>query len=84
MRHGGDRNGAALAALLEKSSVLTRDQERWAEALMVERLHGIHARTHADKRIRALEEIGDRAGADRWREIAERLDHLEPDDRADL
>ena len=52
------------------------EQERWAEALMFERLHGSRAPVHVAERIGALALAGDMAGVERWREIARRLDEL--------
>ena len=43
---------------------------------MVNRIHGARASRHVVERIAALENAGDRAGAARWLEIAERLDQL--------
>lgn len=55
---------------------MTPDQERWAEALAVERIHGDRAHVHVAERIGALAMSGDAAGVTRWRAIAERLDAL--------
>ena len=55
---------------------MTLDQERWAEALMVNRIHGARAPHHVADRIAALKYAGDTAGVARWREIALRLDQL--------
>jgi hypothetical protein len=55
---------------------LTRDQERWAEAAMVERQHGARAPVFVAERIGALALAGDVAGIARWRDIAERRDKL--------
>ena len=51
-------------------------EERWAEALMVRRLHGDRAHLHVAERIGALVLAGDAAGIERWREIAMRLDQM--------
>jgi hypothetical protein len=55
---------------------LSADQERWAEALMVQRQHGDRAHVHVAEQIGALALMGDVAGVSRWREIAVRLDQL--------
>ncbi|MGY2733879.1 DUF6961 family protein [Sphingomonas sp. UYP23] len=55
---------------------MTEDQERWAEALAVHRVHGAYAPAHVAERIGALAIEGDQAGVDRWKEIAFRLDQL--------
>ena len=55
---------------------MSPDQERWAEALMVNRIHGARASLHVTDRIAALERADDRAGVTRWREIGARLDRL--------
>ena len=55
---------------------MTPEHERWAEALMVERLHGERAALHIAERIHTSAAAGDAAGVQRWREIAERLDQL--------
>jgi hypothetical protein len=52
------------------------EQERWAEALAVERAHGEHAQRHVAERVCALALAGDDLGVRRWREIAVRLDRL--------
>lgn len=54
----------------------TAEQERWAEALAVERAHGEHARQHIAERVRTLALAGDDQGVRRWREIEARLDRL--------
>ncbi|MGY2734706.1 DUF6961 family protein [Sphingomonas sp. UYP23] len=55
---------------------VTSDEERWAEALAVHRVHGLHAPAHVAERISALAADGDQVGIDRWKEIAFRLDQL--------
>lgn len=57
---------------------MTPDQERWAEALMVSRIHGPRAPLHVVDRIVALTLTGDTAGVARWEEIAARLVQLTP------
>jgi len=52
------------------------DQERWAEALAVERQHGEDAPRFIAERIGELALAGDMEGVKRWREIAARLDDL--------
>src|SRR3546814_4758242 len=59
-----------------KRMSLTREQERWAEALAVHRRHGESAPLFVAERIGALALAGDVAGIRRWREIAARLDQL--------
>lgn len=55
---------------------MTPDQERWAEALAVERQHGEDAPRFIAERIGALALAGDMDGVLRWREIASRLDEI--------
>jgi protein-disulfide isomerase-like protein with CxxC motif len=55
---------------------LTPEQERWAEALAIERLHGEGAPRWIAERIGTLALAGDDAGVERFREIAARLDQL--------
>ena len=55
---------------------MTPEQERWAEALAVERTHGEGAPVHIATRIGELAVAGDEAGVARWREIAVKLDLL--------
>jgi hypothetical protein len=55
---------------------MTSDQERWAEALAVERQHGNNAPGFIAERIGALALAGDMGGVERWREIATKLDQL--------
>jgi hypothetical protein len=55
---------------------MTPQQERWAEALMVERQHGDDAPRVIAERIGALAANGDFDGVARWRAIAERLTQL--------
>ena len=55
---------------------VTRNQERWAEALMVQRLHGSGADAHVRERITSLAMLGEEAGVLRWREIQGRLAQL--------
>lgn len=55
---------------------MTLDEERWAEALAVERQHGEDAPQFIAERIGALALKGDMEGVDRWREIASRLDAM--------
>lgn len=55
---------------------MTPDQERWAEALAIERLHGDRAPVWIAERIGELALAGDAAGVERFRQIAERLDEL--------
>lgn len=55
---------------------MTPDQERWAEALAIERQHGIMAPMWIAERIGALAMAGDFAGVARFREIAEKYKQL--------
>lgn len=52
---------------------MTPDEERWAEALAIERLHGDKAPVWVAERIGALARAGDTAGVARFKEIAARL-----------
>ena len=52
------------------------DQERWAEALAIERIHGDRAPLWVAERIGALALAGDVAGVERFNQIAKRLDEL--------
>ena len=49
---------------------MTPEQERWAEALAVHRMHGERAAEHVAERIGTLAVGGDQDGIDRWMEIA--------------
>ncbi len=55
---------------------MTPDQERWAEALAIERLHGDRAPVWVAERIGALALAGDAAGVERFQQIAKRLGEL--------
>jgi RecB family exonuclease len=55
---------------------LTEDQLRWAEALAIERQHGVDAPRWLAERIRELALAGDEAGITRFKAIAARLDRL--------
>ncbi len=55
---------------------MTPDQERWAEALAIEKWKGADAPVYIAERIGALALQGDEAGVQRFREIAGRLDRL--------
>ncbi|WP_069064634.1 DUF6961 family protein [Sphingobium sp. RAC03] len=50
--------------------------ERWAEALAVERQHGVAGGRFIAERIRHLALAGDEGGVARWLAIATRLDQL--------
>ncbi|RYD65563.1 MAG: hypothetical protein EOP58_07215 [Sphingomonadales bacterium] len=56
---------------------MTPDQERWAEALAVERLHGARAPVWIAERIGALALAGDTAGVARFRQIAAKLESIQ-------
>lgn len=45
---------------------MTEGQERWAEALAIERLHGERAKTWVAERIVAFREAGDSKGVERF------------------
>lgn len=53
------------------------DQERWAEALMVERQHGSAGDIHIAVRVTELAATGDKLGIRRWQAIAHRFDQLQ-------
>ncbi|TPG43638.1 hypothetical protein EAH79_02395 [Sphingomonas koreensis] len=53
---------------------MNADEERWAEALAVQRAHGERAFAFIAERVGALALAGDADGVARWREIAARLD----------
>lgn len=55
---------------------MTPDQERWAEALAIERQHGAMAPVWIAERIGALALAGDFAGVTRFREIAAKYEQL--------
>ena len=56
---------------------MTPEEERLAEALAVERVHGEDAPDHVYERVKTLAEAGDMAGVRRWMEIADWLDRLQ-------
>lgn len=49
---------------------MTPEQERWAEALALERIYGTDAPLFVATRVGALLEAGDMAGVERFRQIA--------------
>lgn len=55
---------------------MTPDQERWAEALAVEKIYGADAPAFIASRIGALAAAGDENGVERWKEIAKRFDQI--------
>ncbi|SEM93677.1 hypothetical protein SAMN05192583_1584 [Sphingomonas gellani] len=55
---------------------MTPDQERWAEAIAMHRMHGDRAVPWLAERVGELALIGDEAGVGRFREIAWRLEQL--------
>ncbi len=57
-------------------ALLTPEQERWAEALAVERAHGEGTPAFIADRVRALALQGDGDGVQRWRDIAAKFDEL--------
>lgn len=52
------------------------NEERWAEALAIERIHGDTAHDWVIDRITQLGADGDAAGVARFMEIIDRLDQL--------
>ncbi|WIW90364.1 hypothetical protein K3M67_20250 (plasmid) [Sphingobium sp. V4] len=50
---------------------MTPEQERWAEALAIERRFGEQATEHIAERVTALAAAGDDAGIARWIAITE-------------
>jgi len=57
-------------------------EERLAEAMAVERIHGDKAVEFIASRVRDLAVAGDEAGVQRWREIAAAYDFLNPAERS--
>jgi hypothetical protein len=55
---------------------VTPEQERWAEALAIDQLHGDQAHVHIAERVGAMAAEGDIAGMERWCQIAAKLDKL--------
>lgn len=55
---------------------MTPEQERWAEAAMVQRLHGDGAQAHVAERIGDLLLKGDQSGVERWCEIGAKVAEL--------
>jgi len=55
---------------------VTPEQERWAEASAILRIHQDRARVFVAERIGALAIAGDTAGVERWKEIAAKLQQL--------
>lgn len=55
---------------------LTPDQERWAEALQIEKMYGPKAAAFIAERIATLGRAGDAAGETRFRAIAWRHELL--------
>ncbi|WP_267389273.1 hypothetical protein [Sphingomonas sp. GC_Shp_3] len=55
---------------------MTPDEERWAEALAIERIHGDSAHEWVIDRITELAADHDRDGVARYLEIIDRLDQL--------
>ena len=55
---------------------LSKDEERLAEALAIQRLHGNRAALWIAERIGALSIAGDAAGVERFREIARAYDEI--------
>lgn len=55
---------------------MTPDQERWAEAIAIERLHGERAPVWIAERIGTLALAGDSEGVARFKQIAARLEAM--------
>jgi hypothetical protein len=55
---------------------VTPEQERWAEALAIEKRYGAGAPAYIAERIGVLALASDEAGVRRFKEIAARLDRL--------
>ena len=55
---------------------MNSDQERWAEALMIERQHGADSPRWVAERIGALALEGDMAAVERFRQIATCIEQL--------
>lgn len=73
VRHAGQQARIAPSRCAQR---MDAEQERWAEALAVERRHGDAAPMFVAQRLRALALAGDHAGVARWQAIAVRLDQL--------
>jgi hypothetical protein len=56
---------------------MPEDQERWAEALASERLHGERAKAWVTERIAVFREARDSKGVERFDIIAARLEQLQ-------
>ena len=56
---------------------MTPDQERWAEALAIKRMHGDQAEAWVADRMTALSASGDYAGVERFRLFLDRLGQLD-------
>ncbi len=56
---------------------MTRDQELWACALLLEREHGKGAFLYATMQIDAMDAAGDVEGGKVWRTALERIDALQ-------
>ena len=63
---------------------MTPEQERWAEALAVLRMHGAAAEAFIAERIGTFAGAGDAAGVTRWQAIAVRLDQVQDAERRPL
>lgn len=55
---------------------MTPEEERWAEALAIERIHGVAGPAWIATRAGELAMAGDAAGVRRFRQIAERYELL--------
>jgi hypothetical protein len=55
---------------------MTAEEERWAEAIALERMYGDNAPLYIAERVGAAALAGDEEGLQRWKAIAARLDAL--------
>jgi hypothetical protein len=75
-RRLGNVPPSPLPDLEQENRPVRRDQERLAEALAIERMHGDNAGDFVIARSDALESEGDMAGVQRWVEVADWLVRL--------
>ena len=79
---GSPLKGMSTPALLSENACsayqggVTEDQERWAEAVAIRRMHGDGAAVWVAARIGVFALARDRQGVTRFTAIATRLDHL--------
>jgi hypothetical protein len=70
-------DGTRARARSRPMAEITVDEERWAEALTIERIHGDGAVDWIVERMVDLASCGDDAGVARFMEIIDRLDKLQ-------